>query len=124
MLRAVLVGVLLFSGGASQAQFFMHDEGQLFVDSEIKKSTLGIEIEFAGISDETIVRLLKEHLEARVIQLPNLDPLEVAYQTKLGIVRLKVEGQAWRFENKDDEKFKAQLLIDAKKAPRELVFPR
>jgi hypothetical protein len=106
----------------AQAQFFLHDEGNLFVDQVIKKRRLGIEVEFSGIPDAVILKLLKEHLGATLIPTPS-EPLETVYRTKLGIVRLKVEGQAWRHENKDDAKFKEQLKIDAQVAPRELVFP-
>ncbi|MEK6555325.1 MAG: amidoligase family protein [Bdellovibrionota bacterium] len=113
---------LAYISSTAQAQFFLHDEGHIFVDQKIKTRKLGIEVEFTGIPDGVLIELLKKHLDAKVVSLPT-EPLESVYQTKIGLVRLKVEGQAWRYENKDNAKFAEQLKVDAVNAPRELVFP-
>lgn len=121
-LRSFVVAVLFACtvGTAARAQDFLNDAQHMFFDQAMRARRFGIEIEFGGLSDDVIEKILIEKLGAQVRE--RLPSGEVVYDAPMGEVRLKIEGQAWRYE-KEPERYAAQQEIDRREAPREIVFP-
>ncbi|MBI3542157.1 MAG: amidoligase family protein [Deltaproteobacteria bacterium] len=129
MLKLSLLGTALLALATSlvHAQDFLNDARHMFFDQSMLTRRFGIEIEFGKVGDDVIEKIIIEKLRATVVERsPNG---ELLFTSPYGEVRLKIEGQAWRYEDDMDrdpvarEKFLAQQKIDREQAPREIVFP-
>jgi Putative amidoligase enzyme len=109
---------------ASPATALVHgalaDEGLLFVDAEILERTVGVEIELAGLSDIAIQNLILKHFGGKIKSDDIVSG--ILFKTKMGNIKLKLEGQAWRYES-NPLAYQQQLAKDLLSAPREVVFP-
>ncbi|MBI3555634.1 MAG: amidoligase family protein, partial [Deltaproteobacteria bacterium] len=124
--KALLFGLLISIAStaalpkAASAQDFLSDAQHMFFDASMLTRRFGIEIEFSNVSDEVVEQIIVEKLSAKVAE--RLPSGEVLFTTPYGEVRLKIEGQAWRYEN-DPARYTRQVAEDKLHAPREIVFP-
>lgn len=111
---------LLFCLPAANAQDIFHTAATTFFHSDDRFKRVGIEMEMGGLSFDDLERILKKHFQ--ISKVERFSDLEMRLTIPEGIIKLKIEGQAWRYEL-EPEKYKAQLAEDIKVAPREIVFP-
>jgi hypothetical protein len=91
-----------------------------FVEAEDRFKRVGIEMEMSGLSFEQLEPILKKYFDVSEVTRPS--KLETHLKIPEGTIKLKIEGDAWRFEG-DDAKYAAQIKQDILHAPREIVFP-
>ncbi len=124
--RSAVIGVLISIAGIAStsplasAQEFLSDAQHMFFDQSMLSRRFGIEIEFSGVTDEIAEQIIIEKMQATVAE--RLPTGELVFSSPYGEVRLKIEGQAWRYEL-DPARFERQVAHDKIHAPREVVFP-
>lgn len=112
--------LLVCCSPVANAQDIFHTAATTFFHSDDRFKRVGIEMEMAGLSFEELERILSKHF--KISKVTQASPIELHLTIPEGIIKLKIEGQAWRYEL-EPEKYKAQLAEDIKVAPREIVFP-
>src|SRR5690606_36549827 len=116
----ILVFALVFGFGATaKAQDILHTAGTHFFEAEDRFKRVGIEMEMSGLSFEELERILRKHF--KILRVKKISELETHLFISEGPIKLKIEGQAWRYEE-NPEKYAAQIAEDIKTAPREIVF--
>lgn len=111
---SVFYSLIFFSGALqmlapASAQDFLNDARHMFFDESMRHRRFGIEIEFSGVADEVIEKIIIEKMNATVAE--RLPSGEVIFASPYGEVRLKIEGQAWRYEE-DPKRYAEQQAID------------
>lgn len=115
-----LLGLLSFFHRESRAQDILSTAATTFFDSEDRLRRVGIEMELSGLKFEELIPIVQKYYAISRIEV--ISATETFLHIPEGVIKLKVEGQAWRFEG-DEAKYATQLAEDLKIAPREIVFP-
>gem|GEM_PF-933985 len=104
----------------ARAQDILHTAATSFFEPEDRFKRIGIEMEMSGLGFGELERHLAKYFDIRSSK--KISDVETHLQIDEGVIKLKVEGQAWRYEE-DPVQYARQLAEDLKIAPREVVFP-
>ncbi|MBI3535816.1 MAG: amidoligase family protein, partial [Deltaproteobacteria bacterium] len=117
----ILGGLLLLLSSIGHTQDFLTSAEKIFFDESQIKRRFGVEIEFTGLKDYQIEKIIEAVFHAQVIE--RLEHGEVKFESPYGEIKLKIESSAWRIALTDPKQYQKQWEIDLRSAPREIVLP-
>ena len=80
----------------ARAQDILHTAATSFFEPEDRFKRIGIEMEMSGLGFGELERHLAKYFDIRSSK--KISDVETHLQIDEGVIKLKVEGQAWRYE--------------------------